>query len=92
MLLNNFHLRTQGSRFFQQHFLLQCSKTCSKGVKSRQVKCYASHDSSQPIADSNCVANQKPGEQEMCMAKPCDTSLSKSALNNFGGLPCHSVM
>ncbi|XP_071156036.1 A disintegrin and metalloproteinase with thrombospondin motifs 16-like isoform X1 [Mytilus edulis] len=56
-----------------------CSKTCSKGVKSRQVKCYASHDSSQPIADSNCVANQKPGEQEMCMAKPCDTSLSGSS-------------
>ncbi|VDI26205.1 Hypothetical predicted protein, partial [Mytilus galloprovincialis] len=56
-----------------------CSKTCSKGVKSRQVKCYASHDSSQPIADSNCVANQKPGEQEMCIAKPCDTSLSGSS-------------
>ncbi|XP_052091149.1 A disintegrin and metalloproteinase with thrombospondin motifs 12-like [Mytilus californianus] len=56
-----------------------CSKTCSKGVKTRQVKCYASHDSSQPIEDSNCVADQKPGEQEMCMAKPCDSSLSGSS-------------
>ena len=45
-------------------YYFQCSKTCSKGVKSRQVKCYASHDSSQPISDSKCVTNQKPVEQE----------------------------
>ena len=61
-------------------FDFKCSKTCGKGIKTRNVACYDSEDSPSPSAHGRCFINHKPAAEEICMEKPCYTSLSKLTL------------
>lgn len=55
-----------------------CSETCSRGTRTRDVKCYASSTSSTVVSDSVCSGSAKPETTEYCVVKPCRTDLTGS--------------
>lgn len=61
----------------------QCSETCARGTKTRAVQCYASANSNTVVADSNCIAADKPAVEEYCVLEPCRTDISKKIVFNI---------
>lgn len=53
-----------------------CSETCARGLKHRLVRCYKSAYSNMPIADSECLAGEKPKTVEYCVVRPCVTTIT----------------
>ncbi|XP_055504807.1 A disintegrin and metalloproteinase with thrombospondin motifs 18 [Leucoraja erinacea] len=51
----------------------QCSKTCGRGMRKRNVYCRSTNPTSKPhtVLDSLCMLDSKPKSQEICVVRRC---------------------